>query len=72
MSYLDPESGERYVPYVVEPALGVDRTLLVHLLDAYTEDEAPDAASRELLLQRCQMERVGCGLLKDQVARLGR
>src|SRR6202043_2119356 len=43
MSYLDPESGERYVPYVIEPALGVDRTLLVHLLDSYTEDEAPDA-----------------------------
>jgi glycyl-tRNA synthetase len=43
MSYLDPESGERYIPYVIEPALGVDRTLLVHLLDAYTEDEAPDA-----------------------------
>jgi len=43
MRYLDPESGERYVPYVVEPALGVDRTLLVHLLDAYSEDEAPDA-----------------------------
>ena len=46
MSYLDPESGERYVPYVVEPALGVDRTLLVHLLDAYTEDEAPDAKGK--------------------------
>ncbi len=43
MSYLDPESGERYVPYVIEPALGADRTLLVHLLDSYTEDEAPDA-----------------------------
>ncbi len=43
MSYLDPESGERYIPYVIEPALGVDRTLLVHLLDSYTEDEAPDA-----------------------------
>jgi glycyl-tRNA synthetase len=43
MSYLDPESSERYVPYVIEPALGVDRTLLVHLLDSYTEDEAPDA-----------------------------
>ncbi|HEY3734566.1 MAG TPA: glycine--tRNA ligase [Streptosporangiaceae bacterium] len=43
MSYLDPESGERYVPYVIEPALGVDRTMLVLLLDAYTEDEAPDA-----------------------------
>ena len=46
MSYLDPESGERYVPFVVEPALGVDRTLLVHLLDAYTEDEAPDAKGK--------------------------
>jgi glycyl-tRNA synthetase len=43
MSYLDPESGERYVPYVIEPAVGVDRTLLAHLLDSYTEDEAPDA-----------------------------
>jgi len=43
MSYLDPESGERYIPYVIEPAVGVDRTLLVHLLDSYTEDEAPDA-----------------------------
>jgi glycyl-tRNA synthetase len=46
MSYLDPESGERYVPYVVEPALGVDRCLLVHLLDSYTEDEAPDAKGK--------------------------
>ena len=46
MSYLDPESGERYIPYVVEPALGVDRTLLVHLLDGYTEDEAPDAKGK--------------------------
>jgi glycyl-tRNA synthetase len=43
MSYLDPETGERYVPYVIEPALGVDRTMLVLLLDAYAEDEAPDA-----------------------------
>jgi glycyl-tRNA synthetase len=43
MSYLDPESGERYVPYVIEPALGVDRTMLVMLLDAYAEDVAPDA-----------------------------
>jgi glycyl-tRNA synthetase len=43
MSYLDAESGERYIPYVIEPAVGVDRTLLVQLLDSYTEDEAPDA-----------------------------
>jgi glycyl-tRNA synthetase len=43
MSYLDPESGERYIPYVIEPAAGVDRCLLAFLLDAYTQDEAPDA-----------------------------
>ncbi len=43
MSYLDAESGERYIPYVVEPAAGVDRSMLAFLLDAYTEDEAPDA-----------------------------
>jgi glycyl-tRNA synthetase len=43
MSYLDQESGERFIPYVIEPAAGVDRAALVFLLDAYTEDEAPDA-----------------------------
>jgi glycyl-tRNA synthetase len=42
MTYLD-ESGERYIPYVIEPAVGVDRALLAFLLEAYTEDEAPDA-----------------------------
>src|SRR5262249_37032872 len=43
MSYLDPESNERYVPYVIEPAAGVDRSMLAFLLDSYAEDEAPDA-----------------------------
>jgi glycyl-tRNA synthetase len=43
MSYLDAESGERYIPYVIEPAAGVDRAMLAFLLDAFTEDEAPDA-----------------------------
>jgi glycyl-tRNA synthetase len=43
LSYLDPETNERYVPYVIEPAVGVDRSMLVFLLEAYSEDEAPDA-----------------------------
>jgi glycyl-tRNA synthetase len=43
LSYFDQESGERYTPFVVEPALGVDRAMLVFLLDAYAEDEAPNA-----------------------------
>jgi glycyl-tRNA synthetase len=43
LSYFDQESGERYVPYVIEPAAGVDRCALTFLLDAYAEDEAPNA-----------------------------
>jgi glycyl-tRNA synthetase len=46
LSYLDADSGERYVPYVIEPAAGVDRTMLVFLMDAYAEDEAPDAKGK--------------------------
>ena len=46
LSYLDAESGERFVPYVIEPAAGVGRAMLAFLLDAYTEDEAPDAKGK--------------------------
>jgi glycyl-tRNA synthetase len=46
LSYLDQESGERFIPYVIEPAAGVDRGALVFLLDAYAEDEAPDAKGK--------------------------
>ncbi|HET9896373.1 MAG TPA: glycine--tRNA ligase [Streptosporangiaceae bacterium] len=43
LSYLDTQTNERFIPYVVEPAGGVDRMMLAFLLDAYAEDEAPDA-----------------------------
>jgi glycyl-tRNA synthetase len=42
LSHFDAERGERYVPWVVEPAAGVDRATLAFLLDAYAEDEAPN------------------------------
>ena len=42
LSYFDQASGERYVPYVIEPALGPNRAMMAFLLDAYTEDEAPN------------------------------
>jgi glycyl-tRNA synthetase, dimeric type len=38
LEYFDEESGERYTPHVIEPSLGVDRTILATLLSAYTED----------------------------------
>jgi glycyl-tRNA synthetase len=46
LSYLDAETNERFVPYVIEPAAGVDRAMLAFLLDAYAEDEAPDAKGK--------------------------
>ncbi len=38
MSYLDPETNEKYIPHVIEPSFGMDRTVLTVLLDAYDED----------------------------------
>jgi glycyl-tRNA synthetase len=39
LEYVDTASGERYVPYVIEPAAGADRALLAFMVDAYDEDE---------------------------------
>ncbi|QCX27958.1 glycine--tRNA ligase [Nocardioides jishulii] len=42
LSYFDQANNERYVPYVIEPAAGLSRSLMAFLVDAYTEDEAPN------------------------------
>lgn len=39
LKYLDPETNEKYVPYVIEPSVGVDRLLLAILCNAYEEEE---------------------------------
>ncbi|MBI2068782.1 MAG: glycine--tRNA ligase [Candidatus Yanofskybacteria bacterium] len=39
LSYTDKESGEKYLPHVIEPSAGVDRIMLAFLCDAYTEEE---------------------------------
>ncbi len=39
LEYFDQATGERYVPYVIEPAVGPDRIMLAFLMDAYTEEE---------------------------------
>jgi glycyl-tRNA synthetase len=39
LDYFDPQSGERYVPHVIEPAAGADRATLAFLADAYDEEE---------------------------------
>jgi glycyl-tRNA synthetase len=39
LEYFDSELGEHYIPYIIEPSLGVDRVALAFLCDAYDEDE---------------------------------
>ncbi len=48
LEYLDPVTNERYVPYVVEPSLGVERTVLAVLCNAYDEEEV-DGETRVVL-----------------------
>jgi glycyl-tRNA synthetase len=43
LSYFDQAKGERWVPYVIEPSGGLTRSLMAFLVDAYAEDEAPNA-----------------------------
>ncbi|WP_315774213.1 glycine--tRNA ligase [Rhodococcoides kroppenstedtii] len=43
LSFYDQAADERYTPYVIEPAAGLTRSLMAFLVDAYHEDEAPNA-----------------------------
>ncbi len=47
LHYTDPETNEKFLPHVIEPTFGIDRMLLVSLLEAYTEEEAPTAKDGE-------------------------
>ena len=49
LSYLDPETNERYVPYVIEPSLGADRVTLAFLCNAYEEQELEGGDSRVVM-----------------------
>ena len=49
LTYFDQETGEHYVPYVVEPSLGADRVALAFLVDAYDEEELEGGDTRVVL-----------------------
>ena len=49
MEYIDPETNERYIPYVIEPSVGVERTILTVLCDSYTEEVLEDSTTREVM-----------------------
>ncbi|MEK7083761.1 MAG: His/Gly/Thr/Pro-type tRNA ligase C-terminal domain-containing protein, partial [Patescibacteria group bacterium] len=44
LRYTDPVSGEKFIPHVIEPTFGIDRMLLVSLLEAYHEEDVPAVA----------------------------
>jgi len=49
LSYRDPQTNEKYIPWIVETSGGVDRTLLFLMLDAYTEEELENGEIRTVL-----------------------
>ncbi len=49
MTYFDQETGEHYIPYVIEPSLGADRVALAFLVDAYDEEEIGEGDVRTVL-----------------------
>jgi glycyl-tRNA synthetase len=49
LSYFDPQTNERFYPYVIEPAIGVNRTLLAVMMDAYTEKTNDKGEMRVIL-----------------------
>lgn len=49
LDYFDQETGERYIPYVIEPSLGADRVALAFLCDAYDEEEIGENDKRVVM-----------------------
>lgn len=49
LEYLDPETNEKYIPYVIEPSLGVERLVLTILCNSYDEEVLEDGTTREVM-----------------------
>jgi glycyl-tRNA synthetase len=66
LEYFDEETKQRFIPHVVEPSAGVDRTVLALICEAYSEDEAPDEKgkmeTRLVLRFHPRMAPIKCGI----------
>lgn len=62
LHYFDADKKEKYIPYVVEPALGVNRLFLAILCDAYEEEKLPDGETRTVLHLHPKVAPVKCGI----------
>jgi len=49
LAYSDPQSGDSFIPFVIETAMGVNRAMLAVMIEAYTEEQLPDGKTRTVL-----------------------
>lgn len=63
LSYFDPTTNERFYPYVIEPAVGVNRTLLAILMDAYTEKTNDKGEVRVILKLKSELAPIKVAVL---------
>jgi glycyl-tRNA synthetase len=63
MTFFDQETGEHYIPYVVEPSLGADRVALAFLIDAYDEEVIGENDVRVVLHLHPALAPVKCAVL---------
>jgi glycyl-tRNA synthetase len=63
LSYFDPQTNERFYPYVIEPAIGVNRTLLAVMMDAYTEKTNDKGEVRVILKLKPELAPIKAAVL---------
>jgi glycyl-tRNA synthetase len=63
LSYFDPVTNEKFIPYVIEPSVGVERLLLTLLTDAYDEELMEDGETRTVLRFHPAIAPVKCAVL---------
>ena len=63
LQFMDPQTNEKYTPYVVEPSVGVERLFLALLVDAYDEEILEDGSERNLLRFHPMIAPIKIGIL---------
>jgi len=63
LSYFDPETNERYIPYCIEPSLGADRVVLAFLIEAYDEEQISEGDIRYVLRLHPALAPFKCAVL---------
>ncbi len=75
LSYFDPHTNKRFYPYVIEPAAGVNRTILAVMMDAYTEKEDERGEKRVILKLKPELAPIKVAILplkknKDEIVEM--